>query len=386
MRRPRILFYVQNLLGIGHQARAAAITRAMQRAGLQVYYVNGGTENLDLDLGGATVAPLPPVRAANASFQTLVDENGAPVDAAWEANRRRILLELFREIRPNAILVESYPFGRRRFRFELLPLFKAAKGTAPIAISVRDILVQKNKPGRAEETADIVNNYAEAVLVHGDPALVKLDATFPATHLISSKISYSGLVSASSDAALIPDDKRLGVIVSAGGGAVGQRLLQTAMAARPFTRFAGDPWLFLTGPNAPDDLAVLDVNGDSLPENVTIERFRPRFQDALGQVTLSISQAGYNTVLDLLVTQTRGLLVPFSAPGETEQALRADLFRRRGDFSVLDEKNLNPKAMAAAIDDAGNMPPPNSSHLNLQGAENTANVMVNLAARQQGMT
>ena len=41
---PRIFFYVQHLLGIGHQARAAAITRAMCRQGLDVTYVSGGFE------------------------------------------------------------------------------------------------------------------------------------------------------------------------------------------------------------------------------------------------------------------------------------------------------------------------------------------------------
>ena len=36
MTTPRVMVYVQHLLGIGHQMRAAAIVRAMQAGGLEV--------------------------------------------------------------------------------------------------------------------------------------------------------------------------------------------------------------------------------------------------------------------------------------------------------------------------------------------------------------
>ena len=36
MTAPRILLYVQNLLGIGHLRRAAAVARALDAAGMEV--------------------------------------------------------------------------------------------------------------------------------------------------------------------------------------------------------------------------------------------------------------------------------------------------------------------------------------------------------------
>ena len=50
----RVFFYVQHLLGIGHAARAAILTRAMRRTGLEVVYAAGGFDALDEDLLGAT--------------------------------------------------------------------------------------------------------------------------------------------------------------------------------------------------------------------------------------------------------------------------------------------------------------------------------------------
>ena len=85
----RVMFYVQHLLGIGHQTRAAALTRAMRRRGLDVTYVSGGFEEISHDLGGADRIQLPPARTADATFTTLLDAAGQPTDGAWEARRRR---------------------------------------------------------------------------------------------------------------------------------------------------------------------------------------------------------------------------------------------------------------------------------------------------------
>jgi len=117
-RGTRVMFYVQHLLGIGHQMRAAAITRAMQRHGLDTVYVSGGFDDAALDLGGATIARLPPARAKDATFSVLLDENDRPVDTAWETRRRAALLNTFETVAPDVLLIEGFPFGRRRFRFE----------------------------------------------------------------------------------------------------------------------------------------------------------------------------------------------------------------------------------------------------------------------------
>ena len=64
------------------------------------------------------------------------------------------LARLYREVEPQVLITELYPFGRRPFRFELEPLLAgAAEGRArPLVIaSVRDILVPSTKAGRDHE-------------------------------------------------------------------------------------------------------------------------------------------------------------------------------------------------------------------------------------------
>ena len=139
MSRPRVFFYVQHLLGIGHTVRAAALTRAMRRLGLDVVYVSGGFGALDDDLDGAVVHRLPPVRSADASFTTLLGEGDTPIDDAWRDRRRDALLATYRETQPDVVLIETFPFGRWPFRFELLPLLREAQGAARILCSLRDV-------------------------------------------------------------------------------------------------------------------------------------------------------------------------------------------------------------------------------------------------------
>ena len=74
-----VLYYVQHLMGIGHQRRAAAVSRALCRQGLTVTYVSGGFPIPDLDVGPADFVQLPPARSADMRYHTLLGENGEAV-------------------------------------------------------------------------------------------------------------------------------------------------------------------------------------------------------------------------------------------------------------------------------------------------------------------
>ena len=43
----------------------------------------------------------------------MLDESGKPVDEAWKARRRDMLIDAFRRLAPDVLLVELFPFGRR---------------------------------------------------------------------------------------------------------------------------------------------------------------------------------------------------------------------------------------------------------------------------------
>jgi predicted glycosyltransferase len=137
MSAPRVLFYVQHLLGIGHLKRALTLGRALVHAGMDVTVVSGGDDVPVLDTTGLTFLQLPPVKAADRQFSAILGPDGEELDEALKSTRRDRLLEIFAEIDPTALIIELFPFGRRAMRFELLPLIDAARARQPRPLKSR---------------------------------------------------------------------------------------------------------------------------------------------------------------------------------------------------------------------------------------------------------
>src|ERR1700726_1376328 len=114
-------------------------------------------------------------------------------------------------------------------------------------------------------------------------------------------------------------------------------------------------WLLLASNNLPE--AEFAALRRAAPPFVTIERFRRDFAGLLRRCRVSVSQAGYNTVLDILAARARAVLVPFAAERETEQLMRAERLMALGAAVLLRESELTPASLAAAIDRAASSAP-----------------------------
>ncbi len=375
----KILFYVQYLMGIGHVRRVSLLGEALAAAGADVTIAFGGFPVDVVDFPSARVIQLPPARAADATFATILDEAGKPVDRAWKEARTRQLIEVFTDLKPDALILETYPFGRRKFHFELEPLLetaRAAPGTLVVA-SVRDILVAKKKLAYEAEMAERARRWVDLVLVHGDPDLIPFEATFPFVDRVSDLIHYTGYVVADRPAPGSDDDGGDGtgeVIVSAGSGAGGSQLLKAAMAARPLTSLATVPWRFLLGPGVPDETAQILRRGAG--DGVIVEPARTDFNALLGRCRLSISQAGYNTVLDVLSARCRAVLVPLAVAAETEQTVRARLLADRGLVQLVEEDALTAETLAASVGIADRSAPAGPASIRMDGGETTVKLIV----------
>jgi predicted glycosyltransferase len=353
-----VLLYVQHLLGIGHLRRSLQIVEALAREDIRVTLISGGEPLSSLACTTAQrVIQLPPIRALDAGFEVLVDGTGRPIDDDLRTARRSALLAAFGDEQPDALLIEAFPFGRRAFRFELDGLIEAARARRPrplILCSLRDIVVLPSDPRRPKEIVDRVRDHFDFVLVHGDPAFIPLDDSFPLASEISDKLIYTGYVADAHEARkAAASDETAGadeVVVSVGGGAVGGALLRTAVEARRRGCWANLRWRLLAGPNLPEpEFAALAAG---LPEGVVLERYRPDFPQMLRCCRVSVSQAGYNTVLDILAARAAAVVVPFASGRETEQSLRAERLAAHGVLEVLPENQLSPERLASAIDRA----------------------------------
>lgn len=372
----KVFFYVQHLLGIGHLVRASRIATALSDAGFQVTLVTGGSIVEGFPGPGVHHVTLPTILASNKGFSGLVDEHGGEVDEAFQFMRTDRLLSAFQAAAPDVVLIEAFPFGRRQMRFELMPLLDAIGAARPrplLLSSVRDILQENRKPGRDRETADLVRDHFDGVLVHGDAHFVALEDTFPLAGEIAPKVHYTGLVAGPKPE---PAAERYDVVVSAGGGAVGAALIEAALEAQALLADKRE-WLLIAGPNMPAE--SFDRLSARAADNVRLVRFRRDFPSLLLGAQLSISQAGYNTVCDLLRAGCRSVLVPFASGGETEQTVRADKLAGLGLAEVVREDQLSAEALAAAItrsdQDADTRP---GLAIPRDGAQETANIIMRL--------
>lgn len=374
----RVFFYVQYLKGIGHLQRARLIAEAAARRGNRIDMILGGLPVPGFAPAEVKTHMLPALQAGPGGFSDLRDANGDTVDDDWRARRRDRLLALFDELRPDLVLVESYPFGRRQFAFELEPLLERAQSMLPrpaIASSIRDILQIKTRPGRDAATAERIVRTFDAVLVHGDPQFVRLDETFSETATIADRVHYTGIVAAPI-AEFEPTDAtpRGEVLVSMGGGAIGPRLPMAALDARPATSLANLPWRLITGPHLPD--ADFQVLRNAAPQGVIVERFRDDFRRCLAASRLSLSYAGYNTTTDLLRANRPSVLITYSGDGgETEQAMRAWRLADQGRAVVLSDADLSADTLASAIEDALRNEKPKALPIDLEGAERSADLL-----------
>ena len=372
---PRIMIWVQHLMGIGHQRRAAAVANALAGHGADVAFVDGGAGTPDVDPDRVRIVALPAARVADARYRALVDVHGREVDDAWRAARRDTLLAAFAEYAPHVLVTETYPFGRGLLRFELEPLVAHARAArCRLVSSVRDVLQPPSKPSKARAAAERVLECYDAVLVHGDPAFVRLDASFPETERIRERIRYTGYVAAGRGPDAPPGAGEGEIVVSAGGGVVAHRLVDTALESA--RRDPGLRWRILVGPNA--GAGALDGWRGAAPANAIVEPNRADFGSILSRARVSVSQAGYNTVTDLLASGARAVLVPFSANGEREQSIRARVLADAGAARVIEERRLSPEALLEAIGRADASAPRRRS-VRLDGAGESADAILELA-------
>ncbi|WP_119167312.1 glycosyltransferase family protein [Algihabitans albus] len=377
-----VLFVVTHLHGIGHLRRTAVLARACAARGLAVTLVSGGRPLRGLELDNVRWLQLEPwLRSRDESFRELLGPDDAPLDDGMREKRRTGLLAILAQEQPHILVTEQFPFGRGKLRFELSPLIAATQAMTPrprIVCSVRDLLVQKP----AQKTLWMAEAAAayDRILVHGDAALIPFEASFAQTSAIAGKLLYTGYVSEPVLPAAEPP--RGEVLVSAGGGAFGRDFLFSALRARPLSRACDLPWRLLVGDNLPEtDFRAL---GQTVPEGVTVQRAQPDFPAWLGHCALSISQGGYNTVVDILRAGCPAVVVPYQEGGQSEQRKRADLLDAGGWLTSAPGGDHDPSLLAAAIDRrlnaAEQVPAHGGSTLpNLNGAEATAEILEDLA-------
>lgn len=377
----KIMIAVTHLLGVGHLSRAAALGRAFHRAGHRVVLVTGGRPAPNVNVDGLTVVQLPSVHVIGTDFKTLYGADGAPVSSPVLDERRAKLVDVFMAEKPDALIVELFPFGRRQLKSEfsaLLDAATAAEWGVAVVSSIRDVLNPTEDQKKVGKTLDQLGHWFDGVLVHSDAEVLTLDASFPVSPALSRRLFYTGYVQDAAAAVPTPAASTGEIVVSGGGSAASLPLMHAALAAA-----TGDErsWRLLVG-HGVDEKTFAELQA-SAPGNAVVERVRSDFAALLRGARCSVSLFGYNTALDLADANVPAVVVPFDAGNEREQSIRAAKFAEMGLVQIVTSSELSGDRLRSAVDAAIRHHAPNRRGLDCRGAERSVEQVERLVTEKR---
>jgi predicted glycosyltransferase len=380
--RPPLLFYCQHSVGLGHLVRSLALAGGLAER-FEVVFLSGGPLPSGLAVPpGVELVALPPL--GHGADYALVSR-----DARWtveQAMRERTeqIQATFDALAPSVVLVELFPFGRKKFAFELLPLLERAR-SAPhrplVVCSLRDILVGSRRDQRRHDqrAAELANRYLDAVLVHADPRFARLEESFRPSTPLRVPVHYTGFVRDGGGRTGPPPRRQQRMLVSAGGGLVGEPLLRAAVEAQPALLDAeGVTTTVVAGPFLPEPAWRWLSRTARRTAGLEAHRYLPDLVGEMAASSVSVSQCGYNTAMDILASGIPAVVVPFAEGREDEQLTRARRLERLGVLRVLEAGELDgPSLLGAARQMLRHRPP--GLDLDLGGRANTARLVAELA-------
>jgi len=345
----KIIFYCQYVWGMGHLVRSLEFARAL--ADHDVTLIAGG-QQVEINLPDHVRLVRLPALYMDEKFTRLIPGDPGQSVEDVQQQRKSALHELFKKEKPDFFIVELYPFGRSIFGFELEPLLESIRqgkfGRVKAVCSLRDILVEKKDPVYHEKRVlKKLNRYFDALLVHSDAGLQRLDETFSRAADISIPLVHTGFITQQADPAAgrrlrrelkIAAGEKL-IVVSVGGGRSGYKLISSVIDACDLLddRLALRLEVFC-GPFM-DQKEYERLVARAAPGR-RIRRYTKRFLDYLSAADLSVSLAGYNTCMNLLVTKVPALVFPYAR--QQEQPMRAEKISKYLPMRVLNESDMQP--------------------------------------------
>ncbi|MBL41693.1 MAG: hypothetical protein CMM49_03415 [Rhodospirillaceae bacterium] len=369
----KIIFYVQHLLGIGHLKRVSIIVNLISKKGLDITVISGGSKISSIDFGNATFVQLPPIKSENADFKNLLDEKGNKIDAALKKKRQELLLKIFNKIRPEILITEMFPFGRNQMKFEILPLLKqATKGKTVIISSIRDIIISDLKKEKIDQLNFILSKYYNYILVHGEESVYSIGQKLKLEKSNIKKIFYTGYVCEKQKKINVGFKNNKEILVSAGGGAVGKKIIINSIKASSLFPNMDFKWRIIIGINESNfNKKEYYKLAKELGGNIVFEKFSKNFHRHLQNCLISINQGGYNTLMEIISGRVKSIIIPFSEDIKSDQIIRAGHYSYLNYIKIIQENELSPSKLKNYIPQLIKIDPLKLSIPEFNGSENT---------------
>ncbi len=385
---PKLMFYCQHILGMGHLIRSIEIVRGLI-PDFQICFINGGQVIEEFQFPPEIEVVNIPAVKTDTEFNELRPVDDSLTMEEVETIRKNMLLDICDRFKPDILVIELYPFGRRRFSFELIPLVEKAQSLGTkIVSSVRDIVVTKQNQQRHEEkVCRLINQYFDMLLIHGDPNFVKLNLSFSRIEDLNCPVHYTGYVvqpvpNIATSQVIVDQDRPL-ILVSVGGGRFGHDLLECVANTAPILKQQIPHHIqMFTGPFCPEPVFQKLQTITKEQDNITVDRYTTNLLHYMQQADLSIGMSGYNTTMNILSTGVKAMMMAFQGNNDKEQETRVKKLDNLGRVKMIQPEDLNPELFAQQIITYLQQNPTQLS-LNLDGVSNTKIYLKELINKQE---
>lgn len=388
----KVMFYCQYLSGMGHLVRSTEIVKSLVKD-FHVYFINGGPEIVGFELPPQVeLIRLPALWLEEGKF--MVDDNQS-VEEVKEI-RKNLLISEFDKIQPDCLITEFFPFGRHKLFFELIPFVEHIKNTSPttkIVCSLRDVIGKESEPEEEETICNLMNRYFDLLLFHADSNFQQFSESFSRHKDIKSEIVYTGFVGQSpknyvNNASQLWGDvnsETVKILVSVGGGRIGYELLENVITASPILAKEIPHFIrIFTGPFMPEDKVqqLRQLAGER--SNIQIETYTLQLLQYMKTADIALSLSGYNTIMNILSTGVRAIVVPIGhEKQDQEQLVRTQKLENLGLVDCILPEHLTASHLAQKILSGLNK---NQSlrkcKFDLHGAETTSFVLKDYLSRR----
>ena len=356
----RVALYSHDAKGLGHFRRNLALAHHLARA------LPGLTGR---DVTGLVVTGLTPGQEYRLpdGFDWLVLPGVKKSGGTYLPQRLRITREDLSLVRsallsgalstfaPDLLIIDRHPYGVHQELREPLAHLRRAHPTARVVLGLREVL---DTPATVQREWDALGDTGtlrrliDEVWVYGDAAVHDLSATGEAPAALEERMRYTGYLAHGRDIAEARDgseasaalagnalDPEPFILTTAGGGSDGINLLRAAAEARVPD---GYRHVVVTGPQL--DAALFHQVAQAAGPRTVVRRSWPGMSRHIQQAAAVVSMAGYNTVSEILASDTPALLVPRETP-RLEQFIRATALKEAGAVDLLRVTDLSAAAL-----------------------------------------
>jgi predicted glycosyltransferase len=379
--KPRVLVHCQFVYGIGHFVRTIELCKSLISS-FRITLVSGGEAVPNFQIPQEIeFIQLPAIYKDDGNEELKVVDPESDLKSTLEY-RKLVLTGLVEKCNPDIFISEHFPFGLL-FEDEVLTIIGKIKSYNPnckLVCSVRDIILTQEGTKSDLRSYEILNDYYDLVLIHGDPNFMQLRNTFPYELEIKTRIEYTGYVveRLSDTSKAIAKSK---VVVSVAAGRIGSELITFVLKAVPeITNLIDIDLIIFTGAFQKDIVTKSQQN-----DYIKILPFhRTEYIRHLQDCNLLICLAGYNTIIEA-TSISKAILVyqkEFSE-GNDEQQIRLRMFESLGLLQAITFEEISKGALSKKILESLKNRTIVQSRIDTNGADRTAYLLEDLLSYSQ---